>query len=325
MIQRRAIFLLSIAVGLIAGSAPVCAQDELNLVYRDDPNLHMVAIEALVVELSEERTRDLGLHYSGNQLLENGTGPGILEGADIVLGRPFLQFVRVPLLVEGTEGTNFIDFDSTRLPGLGISLLGMNIGSAAVSAQLRALLESGDGVIRSRPIGVALNKTPMRIEASDEVPYQDVNAKGGLSVVYDKAGIVMEVTPAIDNLRPGIVTLTIARLEVSSVSSFVTTQNVDRPVITRSVTSTTITLGEGETFIISGLKTRRTVHNVEKVPILGSIWGLKYLFSSQEQSERRMDVLFFITPYILEPGQNFLLPYDFKNDKALSTEIQPIN
>lgn len=104
-----------------------------------------------------------------------------------------------------------------------------------------------------------------------------------------------------------------------------TLQNVDRPVISLSRTHTKITLREGETFVVGGLKTRRTMVQEDKVPILGDIPFIKWLFTSRREVVRNMDVLFFITPSILEPGENFLLPYDFENREFLGANLPKLD
>jgi len=288
-----------------------------NLELKDDPNLHMVAVEALVVEVNEERTRDLGLTYGGNGGNDSG---GIVQGGEAQLGRA-LQTVNVPILIPGADGQNAVGF-TPRLPGLGLSLTGMNVGTAQISAKLRALLDTGEAAVRTRPVAVALNKTPVRIETVNEGPVLIIAgqaaAYGQLSIDFRKVGVLMEVTPEIVSLRPGVATLAINKLEVSSVSNLVTTRSIDRPVFVKSAAQQTrITLAEGETFLFGGLKTRRTEHIEQRVPVLGAIPLVGLLFRSQQDIERNLDVLFFITPHILEPGQNFLLPYDFKNQKAL--------
>jgi type II secretory pathway component GspD/PulD (secretin) len=284
--------------------------------YKDDVSVHMVAIEALVIEVNEERTRELGIRYGFN---DQG-GSGILDGGDISLGNAIAP-VRVPVLISGLGGKNAIGYEN-RLPGLGISLSGMNIGSSVVSARLRALLDTGDASIRTRPIAVALNKTPVAIETVSEVPYLDTDKSKQLRVSFEKVGVRMAVTPTIQHMRPGVVKLVIENIEVSSVSSFITTENVDRPVFNTSSTQTDVSLREGETFVIGGLKTRRKIHSEERVPLLGDIPVLGLLFRSQSDLERSMDVLFFITPYIISPGENIFLPHDFKNKKGLGIDVK---
>ena len=332
--------LAGVLAGLIAPMGLAQVDDELleEIARKDDRNYHMVAVEALVVEVNEERTRDLGIKYGFNQLARgtvrtpnaNGLGfserkvvtegSGVLDGGDVRLGRP-LNPVRVPVLLKQLDGITKVGFDEGRQPGFGVSLVGMNVGSDAISARLRALLESGDASIRTRPIALALHNTLTKIEAADEVPFLDLDERRNMLVRWEKVGVKMEVQPTIVTMRPGIVTLDMRNLEVSSVSSFITQQNVERPVFNESSTSTRITMNEGETCVIGGLKTRRTTHREERVPILGSIPLLGLLFRSQEDLERNMDVFFFIKSHILAPGENVLLPFDFKNQRVLRPNL----
>lgn len=285
--------------------------DAADIRYKSKTDWHMVAIEALVVEVNEERTRQLGFKYG-----VTSEGGGSFDGADVQLGPQGSVLAAVPLLNKGAEGQTGVGFGS-RMPGFGISLVGIDLDSTVLAARLRALLNQGEAVIRTRPIGVALNKTEVVIETVEELPYADVDARGKLGIQKKATGVKLKVTPTISTDYPGAVTLDISNIEISSGSNFITLQNVNRPVVNVSRTHTQLTLREGETFVIGGLKTRRKTVEKESVPILGSIPGLKWLFTSTSEVERNMDVLFFITPKILEPGENFLLPYDFENRKLL--------
>ncbi|MBN2163654.1 MAG: type II and III secretion system protein [Pontiellaceae bacterium] len=289
--------------------------------YSNKPEWQMVAIEALVVEINEERAREFGLTYGLSTLDATGANAsGIVDGANVGLGAQAFSTVPVAQLAENANGTTSLSF-ADRMPGLGISLAGIDVDTAVIAAQLRMLLDRGEAVVRTRPVAVALNRTEVQFETVDEIPYVDVNEKGNLGIQKKKAGVRLQVTPTIEVDYPGAVTLDISNIEISSGSTFITLQNVNRPVISVSRTKTRITLREGETFIVGGLKTRRTTMEEERVPILGRIPIIKWLFTSRREVERTVDVLFFITPSILDPGENFLLPYDFENKEFLGTSI----
>jgi type II secretory pathway component GspD/PulD (secretin) len=317
-----ALFALLAAVAIPAAGAEAPGA----LALRDNPDLHMVAVEALVVEVDEERTSDLGLQYGFNPRMTAGDGTvvlddaGIVDGGNVRLGRP-LSPVRVPVLVKSLQGETGVGFDSTRLPGLGANLAGMNVGGHVVAARLRALLDEGEAVIRTRPIAVALNGSMVRIETVNNVPYLDRRDSGKLEINEKRVGIQMTVTPTIEDLRTRLVRLEIHNLRVSSISSFITTENIDRPVVNTSEARSSVTLREGETFVVGGLKTRRRMEMEDRVPVLHRIPLVGFLFKSREEVDRSLDVLFFITPYILKPGQNFLLPFDFRNQKALGIDV----
>lgn len=281
------------------------------LTRRDDPGYYMVAVEALVVEIIEERTRELGLSFLVNDNANN------FQGSLELGGRP--APILVNALIKDASNNNSV-VQQSRVPGLGITLAGMSVGTAEFSMKLQALLTQGDASIRTRPIAVALNGSEVTIESVDEVPVRSVaGGANGATVIDNKtAGVIMKVVPTIESLRPGKVSINVLNLEVSSVYSLNTTEGIDRPTFSKSSTRIPkVTIHDGETFVVGGLKTRRMVHSEEKTWLLGSIPLVGYLFRSQRDHERNTDVLFFMTPKILQPGENFLVPYDFKNQRAL--------
>ena len=329
-----AVYALLIAAAVV-GPRPAHAQhaggdrerELIDIMMSHEENVHMVAIEALVVEINEERTRDLGLNYGYHRAqFDDGRivteGPGVVTGVDISLGR-MLSPVRVPVLLRRPDGVTDIGFRD-RLPGLGVSLTGIDVGRGAISARLRALLETGDASIRTRPVAIALNNTPVQIQSTTRVPYLDSSRHNRVAVAFEPVGVRMDVLPEIMSLTPGEIRLRINRLEVSSVASFITTDNIDRPVFTKSETTTEVTLNEGETFVVGGLKARRQMSAEDRVPILGSIPVLGWLFKSQEELERNVDVLFFITPHILAPGENFQPSFHFENHEALGLHVRAL-
>ena len=143
-----------------AAPVPTPVPEIQKVARQDDPDYYMVAIEALVVEINEERTRDLGLRYGSNSqgpinpltgVTSDNAPSSIFDGSNISLGRA-LNPVRVPILLKGLEGRTDVLFQDNLMPGLGLSLVGMNVGSQVVSARLRALLSQGEATVRTRPI-----------------------------------------------------------------------------------------------------------------------------------------------------------------------------
>ena len=152
---RRMQLACTLAVAAAAGSAVAQDVEVERPSWSDNPHMHMVAVEALVVEIDEEYTRDLGLQYGFNpRTTENGEiildDSSVLDGGNVTLGRP-LNPVRVPVLIKGLEGETGISFDESSIPGLGVNLAGMNVSGQVVATRLRALLDQGQAVIRTRP------------------------------------------------------------------------------------------------------------------------------------------------------------------------------
>jgi len=292
--------------------------DELEKIneWRDDVDIHMVAIEALVIEVNEDRTRDLGLHYGYEQ---DG------DGADFRFGRP-RGLGLVPTLNANDLGETSVDF-IPKLPGLGIDLAGIQIGAGNFSVKLRALVDQGEARISTRPVVLTMHNKSAVIKVGSQVPYQDLKVKGNRevpAVAEGQVGVILEILPRIVDLKEQIVDLDIQKVEVSSVSNFITTQNIDRPVFNTAETRTRIYMRSGETHKLSSLKARRS-RNVRKgVPLLMHIPVLGNLFSSREEVFEGVDILFFVTPHIVPPGQNILLPHDFAHGVDLvSHGVEP--
>ncbi len=287
--------------------------------FENDLNMRQVAVEAMVVEIGEEYTRNLGLTYTLNRR-SDATGSN-LKALDVHF--PYtLEDVTVPTFEDSKFGRISV------MPGLGVSLSGMDVGMGRFSANLRTLLVSGKAQVRARTIAVALHNTPVDIETVDEVPFQDVkyNPQTGqptLDVSYEKVGVALRVNPEILDLKKRRLRLNISELNLSSVTGFVTLQNVNRPIFAKSTANTIAEITSGETFILGGFKIKRNVVSETGVPILRRIPILGYLFKSEKKVEEKKDILFFITPYILKPTHSPNLPHDFKHGKFLEIDNVP--
>lgn len=286
--------------------------------WQTDEKAHMIAIEVLIVEVNEEKTRDLGLKYG----YARTDVEKIVEGADVVLGSP-LAPVQLPAFSSDALGQTKVGF-TNHLPGLGVNLVGMDVGGGVVSARLRALLDQGQARVTARPIVLALHDSEALISVGSEMPYQDFNVVAGYitmpDVKFETVGIKMQIKPRIIDLKAQSVELNITNIEIGSVSNFITTQNVDRPVFNKADTRTKVTLKAGETFQISGLKAERKSSVREGIPYLMDIPLMGALFSSRKEVASGVDILFFVTPHIIPPGQNMLVPFDFINGSDLLAE-----
>ncbi|MFW5870143.1 MAG: type II secretion system protein GspD [Candidatus Sumerlaeota bacterium] len=273
-----------------------------------------VAIEALVVEVNENQRRQLGVEILHNRNLTNADAFEY-EG----LRSRFLP---------GVDQLNIPDMGLTNEPaGFGLRLEDTG-GYGSISMQIRALAESTGAEIRTHPIVIALHNTKAEIATVEEVPYQDVkfkNGKGEIEIKFEKVGIKLVVTPTIQEpLEKGIVELNLHNIEVSQVSRFITVRDVNRPVFVTSNAETNVALRNGETLVIGGLQSRREVLSESRTPVIGNIPLIGRLFSQESRQIRDTQIMFFITPYILVPGVNPILPYDFENRAEVLPEIRDL-
>jgi type II secretory pathway component GspD/PulD (secretin) len=266
-----------------------------------DPSMMQVVLEAFAVEVNENKTHDIGVDSSFNR--DSGNSLNHLEVDR--LGSTF-----APTQAAGV----FLNYSSVNKYG-------------AVDAQLRALLTSGDAEIRTRPIVATLNNTEATIQTIDRVPYQDLihekTGQSNLGITFREVGIKLKVRPEIQTpLEKGIIKIFLNNIEVSGVSHFVTVRNVDRPVfVTSRANSDELIARDGETLVIGGLKSKREVQVEKRIPYLGAIPVLGWAFKNQHKEIRDTDLLFFITPHLLPPGVNPVLPYNFEHKEILTNPL----
>jgi type II secretory pathway component GspD/PulD (secretin) len=310
--------ILAMTLAGLAATVSVCpGQDAAPVDIRDRIEYRQVAIEALVVEVSDDFSHRLGMRYTYNR--DETEHPGNnLEGADFNFPVPF-DAVTVPRFND-TNGGFQIPRES-RLPGIGATFVGVKVGPGRLSGQIRALMSEGQARVRTRPIVVARHNAEALIHTVEEVPFQDVifdkTGNPQLSVAFENAGVTLRVKPEIVNIDRQTLDLHILEIMINSVSSFVTIQEVNRPVFALSQAKTKVRMKSGETLIVGGLKTKREVLKTEGIPILSRIPILGLVFKNHRKVLEERDTLFFVTPYILEPDENPILPYDFINTETL--------
>jgi len=231
-----------------------------------------IQIEARIVEMSTKASKELGISWNA------GTGAG---PADTVVAS-------LPFSVAG---------DAFRLTFSGYRLKGILDSSVDVDAVLSALQSTSDVNYLSAPKVVVMENQTARIKVVDQIPYTETVVGQGfstLSVKFKDVGITLEVTPSVAGESEVLLDL---HPEVSTVSSYTPT---GEPTVSSKSASTSVIVKDGETLVIAGLLRKGETRSVEKVPILGSIPVLKYLFRHSLRKEEKTELMIFLTPKILK-------------------------
>ncbi len=115
------------------------------------------------------------------------------------------------------------------------------------------------------------------------------------TIQYRKTGVILHIKPTINS--NGILTMTISQ-EVSSPQTN-NVSNIDSPIILDRNITTSVVLKSGSTLLLGGLIKSQKSKTVNKVPILGDIPLLGYLFKTTSKSTIKTELIIEITPYIL--------------------------
>jgi general secretion pathway protein D len=211
----------------------------------------------------------------------------------------------------GTIGTN---------PGLSFpSTSPYFILSKSPNFALAALAQVTKVKILSAPQVMVLDNQPARLQVGQQVPVLTGQATSTLaagaptvnSVDYHATGVIMQVTPRVNT--GGLVGLDIAQ-EVSSVSSVPAVNSVQgSPTFNDQTFRTRVVVQDGQTVGMAGLITDNAAEGNTGLPFLKDIPLLGTLFSTQNNSRGRNELLVLITPHVV---------HDQRDARALTEDLR---
>jgi len=238
-----------------------------------DRPVPQVLIKVLIAELTTDKSLDLGTEFSVLNLTAAGHG----VEATTTFGKP--------------------------KAGLVLSVLQKDL-----VATLAALQKLGKLDILSRPYILSSDNQAASITVGQRVPFitntrttetgQTIN-----TIQYQDIGIILKVTPHIN--PDGLVILDV-NPEISSLTGTTVpiSETVSAPVFAKRSASSRVAIQDGQTIVIGGLMEDKQTEETKKVPGLGEIPLLKYLFRRSTTEGTKTELLIFLTPVVAtEPGQ----------------------
>ena len=248
----------------------------------------MVYIEALFMEVDVNKDFRLGTEWLA-------AGETEISGRDTFFGGGFRQ----------SEGSNLIGLatDPPVFPGgmsLGVFTEAITIAGVEFSnlaAVVQAFKEDREVNILQTPQILTTENQEAKINVSTNIPFQTRTSTSENetfnSFEYRDVGTILSITPHITRER--LVRLTLA-LEVSAVED--TTDF--RPTTLRRTVDTTVIVGDNDTVVIGGLIEDQTASSEFKVPLLGDIPVLGWLFKVRSEASRKTNLYVFLTPRVIK-------------------------
>jgi general secretion pathway protein D len=289
-----------------------------------DARRAQVFIEALIVEVAAERAAEFGVQWmdlsrlndsgtnfvGGTNFGARGTGTNIIDAA-VSIGS-----LSQGLNVGVVQGTIYI-------PGIGAVT---NLG-----ALVKALEADTNSNILSTPNLLTLDNEEAKIVVGQNVPFiTGQYAQTGTTATVTPfqtierkdVGLTLRVRPQVS--EGGSVKLQIHQ-EVSNLSSS-TAAAADLITNTRSIDSTVL-VDDGQIIVLGGLISDLTDGDVQKVPVLGDIPGIGYLFRYEKRKRVRTNLMVFLRPYVLRDSSSATAltgdRYDFIRRKQAEFPMQP--
>jgi len=240
-------------------------------------------IEARFVNAQTNFSQSLG----GKLSMPNKATPGVGTGTPI--GGNGTQALLTPANLSVPTATYY-----------GGAVLQLFNASASKVLQLEIDASQDDGSSKNiaSPRVVTADSTEATISTGVQIPYSTTSVAGATpTITFANANLSLKVTPKItpdDHINMTV--------DVNNDTQGQMTTN--GPVIDTNKITTQVLVENGGTVVIGGVYTLDQTDAVSKVPLLGDIPGLGWLFKTQTKTEAKKELLIFITPKILKDTLN---------------------
>lgn len=183
------------------------------------------------------------------------------------------------------------------LAGEGFNLFSFGANSLSI---INALERGGFAYTLAEPSLTSLSGQSATFLSGGEFPIPVGADEDSIEIEFKQFGISLNLTPTV--IDQGQIILRVAP-EVSELdfASGVETAGVAVPGLRVRRTETTVSMAPGETFILSGLVSRHTINNSDRVPGLGSIPILGALFRSDRIAREDRELIMVVTPHLVQP------------------------
>ena len=259
----------------------------LEIIKKLDIRPHQVLIQAALIEITDSLNELLGVELAAVDVnATNRTGFGITSFG-------------ITDLVD-TDGDGFPDSRALHDP-LSTGLTGgiFDPQDFSLPFVLQAVATQNNSNILSLPSLLTNDNQEATVTAQDSVPYTQTNQGQNTDTTSfggsQQAGITLKISPTIS--AGGYLRLNID-LEVSAFSGTSSDPSLPPPSLQRHIT-TNVTIPDGHTMIFGGVITDDQTQREDKIPILGDLPLVGFLFRNSNNTNKKTNLYFFLTPHII--------------------------
>jgi type IV pilus secretin pilQ len=268
-----------------------------------DVPARQVMVEARIVEAEDGFSRQLGVKfgYAGsngkNSWGSNWTNAAANRNNYVNGQRTLANWARDPSKNEIPALPAWTVDPNVNLPTAAATssiALVHALSSGALGLELSAQQAQNKLKIVSTPRVLTQDRKEAIIESGTEVPYQEASSSGATSTSFKKAVLGMTVTP---NITPDGQIIMDIKINKDSVNSDC---RATEPCINTQRLNTNVMVEDGGTLILGGIYQEENSEGVSKVPLLGDIPVVGNLFKSKTKTDKKTELLIFITPRIVD-------------------------
>jgi type IV pilus assembly protein PilQ len=268
-----------------------------------DTQVPQIMIEARIVETNDTFDQQFGIQWGGDFSMSqaNGNPTGLLFPNVLGLGGGATDG-QAP-----TAGVSPAPNYAVNLPvaaGTGSGgALGLSLGSVGgavnLSLRLSALEQAGHAKLVTSPKILTLDNNTAKISQGTSIPVSVVSA-AGVQTAFVQAVLELEVTPSVT--PDGHV-----RMEIKATKNepdFTNTGARGDPSIIKKEAETVLLVKDGDTTVIGGIYSSNTGTGTSSVPFFSRIPVLGTFFKSSSTTDKRSELLIFLTPKIVNRQQS---------------------
>ena len=284
---------------LFVTDVPSRLEEVRKLIAEIDVPARQVMIEARIVEADDNFTKNVGARLGYNSTTYNqifNDGAKILFGGGLsATGYQTGQITTVPNFSTNSLGVNLPASPIVgKQPGQFSFVLFNNAATRFLNLEVSALEADGKGKIISSPRVVTADQIEALIEQGVEIPYQQATSSGATAVQFRKANLSLKVKPQIT--PDGRVNLTVDVNKDSPNTQIATGAGV--AIDTKHI-KTEVLVDNGGTVVIGGIYTQEERNITTKIPVLGDMPYVGFLFKHNDKKDNKTELLVFITPKII--------------------------
>lgn len=278
----------------------------------------MVYIECLIMEVNVNKDFNIGTEWIS-------MGTTSIDGRSAAFGGGFSGAGAYPNVtgmisppIPGGVGTLPTGFS------LGILSETLNIGGIqfpGLAAVVQAYKKDKDVNILSTPQILTTDNEEAAIMVGKNVPYQTKSGSTGTlesfnTYEYRDVGITLKITPQIsrDRLVRLNITQEVTKLDQTG-SIAITNDSINRPTTLKRTISTTVLVQDNNTVVIGGLIDDSLSMTEYKVPCIGDVPGMGWLFKSRSKNREKTNLFVFMTPHVISHPQEGEAIYRSKQDQ----------
>lgn len=257
-----------------------------------------VYVEGLMMETIVNRNRGFGISVLGAYGSGNAKKAGFTGGTSDLMNLLANNITSLGGLFVGSGIGKSIDYD----PGTG-STIKIN----SVNALITAIATDSDTNVLATPQILALDNTEAIFEVGESIPTPErTNAANGSSTVtikQQKVGLTLKITPQINKVTRFVKLKIDQKIQDFSSRALPDGVSAEGVATIERAAVTTVVVRDRDTIAMGGLMRDKEVSTQSKVPFLGDIPVLGWLFRNTKKSIEKVNLLFFLTPKILDAKQ----------------------